>query len=96
MSDHFNELATDLMRLSESFGLHRMTMVAIDLGSWENGQTLIGLLDKEHRMYLELGIHPKTGEACNQCTIAGVIVRWPAMRQVVTDRYGNPTGFKYI
>lgn len=85
------DLAKGLMALRHGFERHHLTPVAVDLGSWEDGNALLRGLDSEHMHYVEKGIHPATGEMVNQCTIVGIIVRWP------TKRIALPRGgFEFI
>lgn len=85
------DIANGLMALRRGFDRHHLTPVAVDLGSWEDGMVLLRGLDSEHMPSVKNGIHPTTGEMVNQCTIVGIIVRWP------TKLIAGPRGgFEFI
>lgn len=87
----FQDIVEGIYRMVLAFREYHMEPAIIELSSWEDGQRLMSLLDREHRAYLELGMDDKTGEPRNQVTIMGVIVRWPAKRRVLRDG-----GFEYF
>lgn len=79
--DPFREIKEAIYGLSHAFRRHRMTPAIIELASREEGYQLKAMLDREHTMYVELGMDHTTGEPRHQVSIAGVIVRWPAHRR---------------
>lgn len=79
------------MMLTDVLAERHMTLVSIDLGSWEDGQHFKGSVNSEHALYIEHGIDERTGEMKNQGQVAGVLVRWPTKRKAL--RQG---GFDYI
>lgn len=90
-----NDLGNALIRLSDVLAKHDMTLVSIDLGSWDDGQYFKMQVDREHAFYIEQGIDRRTGEMINQGQVAGVLVRWPTIKQAVPSNFGGPKRFRY-
>lgn len=90
------DLGNALRQLTHVLGRHHMTLVSIDLGSWDDGQHFKMNVDREHTFYIEQGLDSRTGEMVNQGQVAGVLVRWPSVRQALPNFEGTGKRFRNI
>jgi len=82
-AEYMNRLGNALMQLSVVFAEQGITLTSVVLGSAEDGLRYRASIDRYHSLLINVGMDPETGQPTINANVAGIEIRWPAVREAL-------------